>query len=383
MRLKRTLPIGLALALAFTVVPGSTAYGQEVGQVEKQADQAEANAKAAAGLVDEAVANRAEIEIELALTIARVNDLSSELSAVASALDRLQEQIAFADAEMGTLESAIETQAVDAYMTALTFPSITFVGSESMEEAMVAGTVAEEVVGAGKEQIGTLVVKRRDLQDLQGDFLFKQEEVASLKAEVDGEMAHLEELFAKADAQVAEAIRQANAADAQYRAALSAVESARAREAENSRQAQRPSPPPSSGAATSTTTTPTGTPATSPPPTSPPTTSTGGGWTGRPAVEQWRGLVSQYFPANRVDEALQIMQCESLGDPDAYNPYSGASGLYQFLPSTWATTAPKAGFAGASPFDPTANVAAAAWLSNRYQELGQYYWQPWSCRRVL
>ena len=77
------------------------------------------------------------------------------------------------------------------------------------------------------------------------------------------------------------------------------------------------------------------------------------------------------------------MDCESNGDPNAYNPYSGASGLFQFLPSTWASTAPKAGYAGASVFDPEANTASAAWLGSRYEELGEYFWQAWSCRRVL
>jgi soluble lytic murein transglycosylase-like protein len=100
-------------------------------------------------------------------------------------------------------------------------------------------------------------------------------------------------------------------------------------------------------------------------------------------IEQWRSLVAAYFPASRVDEALAILQCESLGDPDAYNPYSGASGLFQFLPSTWASTSPKAGFAGAGAFEPEPNVGSAAWLASRYQELGQGFWTPWSCRRVL
>jgi soluble lytic murein transglycosylase-like protein len=84
-----------------------------------------------------------------------------------------------------------------------------------------------------------------------------------------------------------------------------------------------------------------------------------------------------------VEEALRIIDCESNGNPDAYNPYSGASGLFQFIPSTWASTAPKAGYGGRSAFEPEANIATAAWLANRYQELGQYYWRAWSCRRVL
>jgi soluble lytic murein transglycosylase-like protein len=100
-------------------------------------------------------------------------------------------------------------------------------------------------------------------------------------------------------------------------------------------------------------------------------------------VERWRSLVSAYFPGSRVEEALAIIQCESLGDPEAYNPYSGASGLFQFLPATWASTSPQAGFAGASPFSAEANIGTAAWLADRYADMGRGYWSPWSCRRVL
>jgi hypothetical protein len=42
-----------------------------------------------------------------------------------------------------------------------------------------------------------------------------------------------------------------------------------------------------------------------------------------------------------------------------------------------------AGFPDVSVFEPVANIATAAWLANRYEQLGQNYWQPWSCRRVL
>jgi Transglycosylase-like domain len=33
-----------------------------------------------------------------------------------------------------------------------------------------------------------------------------------------------------------------------------------------------------------------------------------------------------------------VIQHESSGNPQAVNPQSGAGGLYQFLPSTWAST---------------------------------------------
>lgn len=381
MRPPRLLFVGLALALviAVLVVDGGSAYAQDVGDTEQNAADAAERSDVAAGLVDAAVANRAEIEVQLTATLTRISDLAAQLSTVAADLDKVEEQIVFADAEMTSIESEIEVQAVDAYMNALAIPMLSFVNSDTVESALVAGVLVEEVVISGRQAVEHLVAKKNELETLQTDHLTKKDEVAALKAEVDFEVQKLAALYEQADAKLSDAIREANAADAEYRSALSAVDSARAREAEQRRQDERTT----TTATTPGSPTPTGT---SPPPTSPPTTSgggPGGSWTGKPGVEQWRGLVSQYFPANRVDEALQIMQCESLGDPNAYNPYSGASGLYQFLPATWATTAPNAGFPNASVFEPAANIATAAWLANRYEELGQNYWQAWSCRRVL
>lgn len=82
----------------------------------------------------------------------------------------------------------------------------------------------------------------------------------------------------------------------------------------------------------------------------------------RLSVERWRPLVSRYFTADRVEWALQIMACESGGDPNITNRSSGAAGLFQFLPRYWTDRAAKAGFSDTSPYDPTANVATAAWL---------------------
>jgi soluble lytic murein transglycosylase-like protein len=66
--------------------------------------------------------------------------------------------------------------------------------------------------------------------------------------------------------------------------------------------------------------------------------------------------------------ALRIAKCESNYNPYAVNKSSNASGLFQFLPSTWAFTPQHA----SSPFDPAANAQAAAWLYNRS---GPNQWQ--------
>jgi hypothetical protein len=80
------------------------------------------------------------------------------------------------------------------------------------------------------------------------------------------------------------------------------------------------------------------------------------------AIERWRPLVANYFPEDRIDWALRIMECESHGDPLAKNPTSTASGLFQHLANLWEERAADAGWAGTDVFDPIANIAVAAWL---------------------
>lgn len=95
-------------------------------------------------------------------------------------------------------------------------------------------------------------------------------------------------------------------------------------------------------------------------------------WTG--TVEQWRPLVSAYFATEQVDRAMRVMACESGGNPSAKNPRSSASGLFQHLARYWPSRSAKAGWAGASIWDPTANVAVAAWL---WRTGG---WGHWECK---
>ena len=381
------LVVLLVTSVAFVAAPYASA--QSVSDAENEADEARNRAEAATGLVDEAVAERASIEQELAATISRLNDLSAELSRVGTSLDRIAEQLGFADVELAGIQTQIEVQAVDAYMTVVGSPTFSLINSETVEEALVASSVVGDVVASGRETVDELVIKREDLEELQASFLESEAEFASIQEVLDlnAEAENLTALYERADTAVAAAIRDADAAAAEYLAALSSVELARAREAERKRQEERSTTTTSSGTATTGTPTTSGTSPTTSAPSNTTTSTTGGGgggpWNHPPAVEQWRSLVTRYFPSNRVEEALRIIDCESNGDPDAVNPYSNASGLFQFLPSTWASTAPKAGWGGYSVFNPEANVASAAWLANRYEELGNYYWRAWSCRRVL
>ena len=72
-------------------------------------------------------------------------------------------------------------------------------------------------------------------------------------------------------------------------------------------------------------------------------------------------------------QLLRVAWCESRYNPSAYNA-SGASGLFQFMPRTWAANSVRAGFGGASVWDPVASANTAAYMFSIGQA-GQ-----WSCK---
>jgi len=99
-------------------------------------------------------------------------------------------------------------------------------------------------------------------------------------------------------------------------------------------------------------------------------------------VENWRSTVEKYWPADRVDCALGIIQRESKGDPRAYNAGSSAEGLMQHLSKYWVSRAKGAGFVDgnglvATPFNGAANIAAGAYLANYYDNSIGQWWNPW------
>lgn len=83
----------------------------------------------------------------------------------------------------------------------------------------------------------------------------------------------------------------------------------------------------------------------------------GGNW------EQWRGLVSAYFPADQVDLAICVIRYESGGNPNAKNPNSSARGLFQVLGSLWA---PHYGVSYSDLYHPETNVSIAVDIWSNY-----------------
>ena len=89
-----------------------------------------------------------------------------------------------------------------------------------------------------------------------------------------------------------------------------------------------------------------------------------------PGVTQWTSLVAAYFLPEHIDAALSVMNCESGGDPLAAHPHSTASGLFQFLKAWWSGQWALPAF---DPFDPEANIAAAATVTGGGVDWGHWF----------
>jgi hypothetical protein len=93
-----------------------------------------------------------------------------------------------------------------------------------------------------------------------------------------------------------------------------------------------------------------------------------------PPREVVKALIRDRFAllgSKTTDTALCVAERESNFDPLAVNPSTGAAGVFQFIPSTWASLSELAGRGGASVFDARSNVAVAAWT------VAHYGWHPW------
>jgi len=377
---RAALAVSVLLLLASAAAGVVPARAQSVEDAEQQADAARAEADRAYGIVSDAVANKDALEAQLLDALDRYNAAVAQLAAANQRLEQVSDALANAEARAAGVSDALEEQAVDAYMDAVANPASMVVVVGDAEQAMVFDQARGASQASDFADLNNLTAERADLERLRTEYQNERDEVDRLQTQLDAETQNLEALFEQANSDVATAYRRAAAADAAYQAALSDVDRARAAEEERKRAEVAAAATTTTAAPAATTTTATttgGTQSSTTTTTAPTTPSPRPGLV--PAVERWRSLVAAYFPADLVEDALYIIQCESNGDPNALNPYSGAAGLFQFLPGTWAVASVNAGVPDASVFDPEPNIAAAAWLSGYYQSSGRSPWAGWAC----
>jgi hypothetical protein len=83
-----------------------------------------------------------------------------------------------------------------------------------------------------------------------------------------------------------------------------------------------------------------------------------------PPADIGKIIIDAFSPLGQdaVTWALRVAYCESRYHPNSVNSDSGATGLFQFMASTWSGTP----WANQSRLDPVANAQAAAWLYATY-----------------
>lgn len=377
----------LALVVAVTPVRAQTT---DVDDARRAAEEAAADAEGAFEIVDAAVAERDAIELRLFEVLDRYQANAERLSETWESLDRLNETLAVAEAREESTRDSFETQAVAAYMHAVGSTAVIVFDSHTVESAMV----TQETLGrTTRETLALLdgfLAFRDQVDEIRSETVERAEETAAVQSELDADAAELEQLFAAANAEVSAAYRQALEAEARLANATEALQAANRATTTTSTTAAPSNtttvtststtsgPSTTTTASTSTTTTTTTSPTT--------TTTAPESWPPIPinsATYGWRPLLEVYFAPDLVLDALVIIQCESVGDPNAVNPYSGASGLFQFMPGTWAVASVEAGVGDRSVFDGEANIIAASWLAEYYRSRGLDPWRPWSCRTYL
>lgn len=317
MRFRHLVPLLLAGFLLPLVIPGGLPEAgaqTEVDRAEEAVDLAAADRAAAAAIVEAWATRRGTVQDQVVATLFSLEQTNDELESVAFEVFDLREAIFDTEARVRSLRETTEARAVEAYMNGATPGALSIWAASTFEQTALLEETAASARRADSTKLASLATERAQLAVLQEGYEQKQQRLIILREDIIREGHTLQDLFADIDAEYVTAYEGLHKADTAFQQAVNEAEAAERRRAALA------------------------------------------------GVETWRPLVEQYFPGDRVEEALRVMRCESGGNPDAVHAESDASGLFQFLAGTWTFASIRSGFPGASRFDAEANVAAASWL---------------------
>jgi len=401
MRTRRRLLVLVTVAVVLAPPTAWPAEDDDVEQTHTEALLAEGRVAEADRLVNAAVAHRDRIEAQMLVVLDRYERANRRLAEVSVGLERIETAIDATTAAMYLARSRLSRLTVGDYMRAVAASGVYLLAATEAADTVVIGETLGLLSARTLEEMHSLDGTERLWERLAAERAIELDEVRTLAQDIEAQTAELAELFRVASIDVAIAEGKVRIAAAELAATEDRLVSTTRPPATTIPRTTTTTRP-----RTTTTTVPRTTTTTTVPPSSttlPPQTTTesslvtttssstttttsppaGPGLGPFPAdVERWRPVVSVHFPTERVDQALYVIDCESNGDPNSVNPYTGAAGLFQFLPGTWTVASAGAGVAGSSVFDPEANITAAAWLV-AYSAATAHPkgpWGHWSCR---
>jgi peptidoglycan hydrolase CwlO-like protein len=313
-----------ALVLAALVLLAQPALSAGAEQAP-DLDEARVELEAITGRIEAAAAESDSLDAELRGLLARIAGLQAETRAIQADLEATAGRVEALEAGIRSGQDALDRRAAQVYMNppvgvldaVLTAKSLSEAGDVLYFLAESAQSDADLIVRLANERT-RLGWQQARLEDLQTAARAAIDRLDRLAAELGDRLALQRELVDQL------------ARDRGEAAAL----------VDRLSEQQREPPPPE--------------PEPSPDAPKPPD----------PGPEAVKAFIRDYFAPlgqDTVDVALCVAGAESGFDPHAENPYTGAAGVFQFLPSTWESLSEAAGWAGVSVFDAEANVAVAAW----------------------
>lgn len=334
----RRLPSVLLVVavLSAAVVPAGAQT--DLQRAKDDVEDAEAERAGARSVVGVERAELSEAGRVLATAFEEYTILSQELGDLALVVADVEEGIRRTERDLADSRDLALEQAVEVYTSAVAGTGLfSLLSGSDPATALIAAGVLDDLAQEEQGYLADYTALWSDLERRRALLADQQAALVDLTEAADAQRLALEELYALAEVELAAAEAAVRRADAAYASAVDALQQEERRLASLR------------------------------------------------GAESWRWLVEIYFPEGLVDEALAIIQCESRGNPDAENPRSTATGLFQFLSATWSWASVEAGWAGASRYDPEANTAVAAWLVQASIETGHRHgrWGHWECRRVI
>lgn len=330
----------IAALVALAVLVGSLASSPADAQSRQDVDDAAARADQAASAADQATAQYEQLrqvldstEFNLVRTQDAYRQANNDLESAVLNAAQVIDQVEAAEAGVRSRRDTADVAIAEAYMQSAGLGGAFWLTDTVADASIVAGVLAE-VRASAAEAAASLGEQRSELSALRLRYESSQADLRLRQDQLDAAADRLEEAVAMLGTEVAIAFAAVEATDAAYRKALSDFEEQQRR------------------------------------------------FNATRGVEGWRTLVETLFPPDLVQQALEVMSCESRGNPDATNARSGAAGLFQFLDSTWAWASVQAGYGGSSRYDPEPNVASAAWLVGYSLAIGdpRGAWAHWECQ---
>lgn len=323
---RRTLSTVLVTLLVFGIA------GAALGQSEEEVAGARGEAEAAAGALRSAAAATSTSEQQLVAAVYRYEQLTAELSTVSFDLVDVLEETRSRERAVREHRQRARELTVRAYIAAGNADLPTIISAGSLEDATLIAEIRARIAEGRTRSIRTLRDVTSDLDRQRRLLEVARRRQATLREEAQSLLPGLADLVTGARLREAFAADREEVAAERYQLAAAELEAALALVS--------------------------------------------------PRALRWRSLVEKYFPEPTIWAALEVLDCESRGDPEAVSPESDASGLFQFLAGTWLFASAGAGFGAADRTDPEANIAAAAWLVERSEALAhpRGAWGHWECQ---